>query len=78
MEQIQLQNIDKLLTLGLQERIFILEKLWKSVLDDLNTKNTLFSSEQIAEIDRRLADLESGKTNLYSWDEVKQSISATL
>jgi len=33
------------------------------------------SAEQMAEIDRRLKKLEKGKRKLYSWEEVRQSIS---
>ncbi len=39
----------------------------------LETKD--ISTDQIAEIDRRLEKLESGESNLYTWQEVRQSIS---
>lgn len=36
--------------------------------------NTELSNEQIAELDQRIEELESGKTKLYSWEEVKLNV----
>lgn len=75
MEYVQHQSIDNLLRLGLQERVYIVEKLWQSILNEMKLDTTKVSSEQIAEIDRRLEKLENGESKLYTWKEVRQSIS---
>lgn len=75
MEYIQYQSIENLLGLGLQERVYIVEKLWQSILDEIKIDTANVSSEQIAEIDRRLEKLEKGESKLYTWQEVRQSIS---
>ena len=36
--------------------------------------NAEFSNEQITELDQRIAELESGKAKLYSWEEVKLNV----
>ncbi|RZJ74237.1 MAG: addiction module protein [Flavobacterium sp.] len=52
------------------EKIILAEQLWDSV-----AKNEIGLSEEVKkELDIRLEDLESGKSELYSWDEVKAHI----
>ncbi len=75
MEYAQFQSIENLLTLGLQEKIYIIDKLWQSVLNEMKFDTSKISPEQIAEIDRRLEKLEKGESKLYTWQEVRQSIS---
>ncbi len=36
--------------------------------------NAELSNEQITELDQRIAELESGKAKLYSWEEVKLNV----
>ena len=49
------------------EKIILAEQLWDSV-----SKNDVEISEEVKkELDIRLQNLEEGKTELYSWDEVK-------
>jgi len=49
------------------EKIILAEQLWDSV-----SKNNLEISDDVKkELDLRLKNLEEGKTELYSWDEVK-------
>jgi hypothetical protein len=36
--------------------------------------NAEFSNEQITELDQRIEELESGKSKLYSWEEVKLNV----
>jgi len=49
------------------EKIILAEQLWDSV-----SKNDLEISDDVKkELDLRLKNLEEGKTELYSWDEVK-------
>ncbi len=49
------------------EKIVLAEQLWDSV-----SKTELEISEDVKrELDIRIQNLEEGKTELYSWDEVK-------
>jgi len=49
------------------EKIILAEQLWDSVSkEELN-----ISSEVEKELDIRLKNLEEGKTELYTWDEIK-------
>jgi len=75
MEYTQFQSIENLLTLGLQDKIDIIDKLWQSVITEMKLNSSKISSEQIAEIERRLEKLEKGESKLYTWQEVRQSIS---
>ncbi len=75
MELAQNPSIENLLALGLQARILIVEKLWQSILSEMKLGANKISAEQIAEIDRRLENLEKGESKLYSWQDVRQSIS---
>ena len=53
------------------EKIILAEQLWDSV-----SKNEISLSYEIQqELDVRLQLLEEGKTELYSWEEVKKFIS---
>ena len=49
------------------EKIILAEQLWDSV----SKKEIEISSEIETELDRRIQLLEEGKTELYSWEEVK-------
>lgn len=52
------------------EKILLAEELWDSV-----TKQELELPDEItAELDLRLKKLEEGKTELYTWQEVKERI----
>jgi putative addiction module component (TIGR02574 family) len=52
------------------EKIILAEQLWDSV-----SKNDMEISEEVKkELDIRLQNLEEGKNELYTWDEVKTHI----
>ena len=52
------------------EKIVLAEQLWDSV-----AKDEIGLSEEVKkELDIRLDNLENGKSELYSWDEVKAHI----
>ncbi|WP_269226530.1 addiction module protein [Flavobacterium eburneipallidum] len=52
------------------EKIVLAEQLWDSV----SKKELEISDELKAELDIRLQNLEEGKTELYTWDEVKNHL----
>jgi len=49
------------------EKIVLAEQLW----DSISKKELEISDELKKELDIRLKNLEEGKTELYTWDEVK-------
>jgi putative addiction module component (TIGR02574 family) len=52
------------------EKIVLAEQLWDSV----SKKDLEISDELKIELDIRLRNLEEGKTELYTWDEVKKHL----
>ena len=52
------------------EKIVLAEQLWDSV----SKKDLELSDELKSELDIRLQNFEEGKTELYSWDEVKNHL----
>jgi putative addiction module component (TIGR02574 family) len=52
------------------EKIVLAEQLWDSV----SKKELEISDELKQELDIRLQNLEEGKTELYTWDEVKMHL----
>jgi putative addiction module component (TIGR02574 family) len=52
------------------EKIVLAEQLWDSI-----SKNELEISDELKkELDIRLQNFEEGKTELYTWDEVKNHL----
>jgi putative addiction module component (TIGR02574 family) len=49
------------------EKIVLAEQLW----DSISKKELEISDDLKRELDIRLQNLEEGKTELYTWDEVK-------
>lgn len=54
------------------EKIVLVEQLWDSV----SKKELEISDELKRELDIRLQNLEDGKSELYTWDEVKAHLKA--
>lgn len=52
------------------EKIVLAEQLW----DSISKKELEISDEVKKELDLRLQNLEEGKTELYTWDEVKNHL----
>jgi putative addiction module component (TIGR02574 family) len=52
------------------EKIVLAEQLW----DSISKKELEISDELKKELDIRLQNLEEGKTELYTWDEVKKHL----
>ncbi|MDR7372498.1 addiction module protein [Flavobacterium aquidurense] len=60
----EIKNLSKY---GNAEKIVLAEQLWDSV-----SKESLEVSDEVKrELDIRIQNLEEGKTELYTWDEVK-------
>lgn len=54
------------------EKIVLAEQLW----DSISKKELKISDELKKELDIRLQNLEEGKTELFSWDEVKKHLNS--
>ena len=52
------------------EKIILAEQLW----DSISKKEIELSDELKTELDIRLTKLEEGKSELYTWDEVKNHL----
>ena len=52
------------------EKIVLAEQLWDSV----SKKDLEISDDVKRELDIRIKNLEEGKTELYTWDEVKNHL----
>jgi putative addiction module component (TIGR02574 family) len=52
------------------EKIVLAEQLWDSV----SKKDLEISDDVKRELDIRIKNLEEGKTELYTWDEVKSHL----
>ena len=52
------------------EKIVLAEQLW----DSISKKELEISVDVKKELDIRLRNLEEGKTELYTWDEVKNHL----
>jgi putative addiction module component (TIGR02574 family) len=63
----KVKNLDKYSN---AEKIILAEQLWDSV----SKKDIELSDEVKQELDNRLQNLDEGKSELYSWDEVKAHI----
>ena len=63
----KVKDLDKYTT---AEKIILAEQLW----DSISKKDVELSDEVKKELDMRLQNLEEGKSELYSWDEVKAHI----
>lgn len=78
--EIQLINkqIEPILHLDLEEKIYVYQLLWQSILKDMHLKESYLSEEQKNEIDRRLERIESGEAKFYDWEDVKREIKSSL
>ncbi len=72
------RHIEPILQLSVQERIYIYQVIWQSILKDLEMENVILSDEQKTEIDRRLEKLEKGEAKLYDWQDIKKEIKSAL
>jgi putative addiction module component (TIGR02574 family) len=65
-------NLDSVLTLPVEERIRIAEKIWDSVADD--ARQVQLEPWQMRELDQRLEELKKNPNAGKLWSEVKRQI----
>lgn len=72
------KKVEPILQLDLQERIYVYQLLWQSILKDMQMETLLLTEDQKTEVDKRLERIESGEAKLFSWKEIKQEIKSEL
>lgn len=72
------KQVEPILKLSLQDRIYIYQILWQSILKDMQMDKILLSEEHKTEVDRRLERIDKEESKMYSWEEVKQEIKSKL
>ena len=71
--------LEQVLQLDFSDRVYVLNKLWESLMTDIAQNNHIsLDTEQEVEIERRLNKLNTGKSKLYKWEEVRKNIVAEL
>ncbi len=63
----EIKNLEKISN---AEKIVLAQQLWDSV----SKKELSVSDDVKKELDNRLKRLKEGKTNLYTWDEIKNHL----
>jgi putative addiction module component (TIGR02574 family) len=53
------------------ERIALADVLYDGAMQEIEGLTASFSPEELAELDRRIADVEQGRVELFDWDQVK-------
>jgi putative addiction module component (TIGR02574 family) len=61
-------------TLSPVERIVLADTLIDSAMQEIDVMGPQLTPEQLAEIDRRIADIDAGRVELLPWDEVYQDL----
>ena len=67
-------HLEEILKLPKEERLLLAEALWDSVEEERDSSWDI-SDQWREEIDRRYRLYKEGKTNLFTWEEVKQRLS---
>jgi len=53
------------------ERIALAETLYDSAMQEIEAMAAHLTREQLADIDRRIAEVEAGSVELIAWDEAQ-------
>ncbi|MGH7656206.1 MAG: addiction module protein [Gemmatimonadaceae bacterium] len=67
-------DLDSLRRLPLAERLQLVEDLWDSIAVETPAPDVPLTPTLIAELDRRLKDLDEGRERTFSWEEVRERI----
>jgi putative addiction module component (TIGR02574 family) len=68
-----MNDLSELFKLSVAERIQLVEDLWDSIAADTEALPPL-TEEQIAEIERRLAEHEKNPERAHPWEEVRERL----
>ncbi len=67
-------DLESLRRLPVAERLQLVEDLWDSIAVDTPTPDLPMSPALVAELDRRLKDLDEARERTFSWEEVREAI----
>ena len=62
-------DVGEILKLSKDEKVQLIDVIWESI--ESGHKEIPIPEWQIEEINKRLANIDSGKSKSYTWDEVK-------
>lgn len=71
-----MKTVEQLRELPVEDRLQIVGELWNSIAEDCSSLK--LTSAQIAELDRRLDDLEKNPSEGRSWEKVRADIEKRL
>jgi putative addiction module component (TIGR02574 family) len=66
--------LEQISKLTVEEKIVLVERVWDNIAEDTRSQTLEISPELESELARRLALVQTGQTQFFSWDEVKQNI----
>ena len=66
--------LEQITQLSVEEKIVLVERVWDNIAEDTRSQNLAISPELETELARRLALIQTGETQFFTWNEVKQNI----
>lgn len=72
-------DISQIIKLPAEEKLRIIDELWKSIDEEQMEKNFVNEEEEespevIAILEERMAKIERGEMEIFSWEEVEQRL----
>ena len=67
-------DLDSLRRLPVAERLQLVEDLWDSIAVETPAPNIPLAPTVVAELERRLKDLDEGRERTFSWEVVRERI----
>lgn len=67
-------DLEELRRLPVPERLQLVEDLWDSIAVETPAPDLPMTPQLIAELDRRVRDLDEGRERTFSWEEVRDRI----
>ena len=66
--------LEQIKQLSIEEKIMLVERVWDNIAEDTRSQDLDISPELEVELARRLTLVQTGQTQFFSWEEVKQNI----
>ncbi|HMP98136.1 MAG TPA: addiction module protein [Cyclobacteriaceae bacterium] len=67
-------KLKEILELSVAEKILLVEQIWDNISEAEKDEVSQLTAAQQKEIDRRLENYKQGKSETYTWEEVKSSL----
>lgn len=65
-------DVEALRRLPVAERLLLVEDLWDSIAVDTPAADLPMSPALVAELERRIKDLDEGRERTFSWDAARE------